>query len=55
MASERKKEVHEVKKLLKSEFDMKDLGAAKKILGMPITRNRDENSFLLFRRITWRR
>ena len=35
-----------VKKLLSSEFDMKDLGAAKKILGMEI--NRDIKSGLLF-------
>jgi hypothetical protein len=35
-----------MKKFLSSEFDMKDLGAAKKILGMEITR--DQNSGLLF-------
>ena len=31
---------HYKKKLLSSEFDMKDLGVAKKILGMEITRDR---------------
>ena len=39
-------EITMLKKLLSSEFDMKDLGAAKKILGMDITRNR--KSSLLF-------
>ncbi|CAD6220463.1 unnamed protein product [Miscanthus lutarioriparius] len=41
-----KKEITTLKKLLSSEFEMKDLGAAKKILGMEITR--DKNSSLLF-------
>ena len=41
-----RKEITIVKKLLSSEFDMKDLGVAKKILGMEITRNR--KSSLLF-------
>ncbi|CAD6271890.1 unnamed protein product [Miscanthus lutarioriparius] len=41
-----KKEITTLKKLLSSEFGMKDLGAAKKILGMEITR--DRNSSLLF-------
>ena len=35
-----------LKKFLSSEFDMKDLGAAKKILDMEITR--DKKSGLLF-------
>ena len=34
------KKITTVKKLLSSEFDMKDLGVAKKILGMEITRDR---------------
>ena len=33
-------EIQKVKDLLNSEFDMKDLGAAKKILGMEIIRDR---------------
>ena len=39
-------EITTLKKLLSGEFDMKDLGAAKKILGMEITR--DRKSGLLF-------
>ena len=35
-----RKEITIVKKLLSSEFDMKDLGVAKKILGMEITRDK---------------
>ena len=34
-------EVNKLKVLLSREFDMKDLGAAKKILGMEIRRDRD--------------
>ncbi|CAD6252655.1 unnamed protein product [Miscanthus lutarioriparius] len=41
-----KKEISTLKKLLSNEFEMKDLGATKKILGMEITR--DKNSGLLF-------
>ena len=46
IAAKSKKEITTLKKLLSSEFEMKDLGAAKKILGMEITR--DKNSSLLF-------
>ncbi|KAH9754884.1 Integrase catalytic domain-containing protein [Citrus sinensis] len=35
-------EIEELKKLLSSEFDMKDLGYARKILGMDIRRNKKE-------------
>ena len=41
-----KKDIAALKSQLTSEFEMKDLGAAKKILGMEITR--DRNSGLLF-------
>jgi hypothetical protein len=34
-------EVNKLKVLLSKEFDMKDLGATKKILGMEIRRDRD--------------
>ena len=34
-------EVNKLKVLLNREFDMKDLGAAKKILGMEIRKDRD--------------
>jgi len=35
-------EIARVKKLLNLEFEMKDLGHAKKILGIEITTNREE-------------
>jgi hypothetical protein len=41
-----RREITTLKKLLSSEFEMKDLGAAKKILGMEITR--DKKASLLF-------
>jgi transposase InsO family protein len=46
IAAKSKKEITTLKAQLSSEFEMKDLGAAKKILGMEITR--DRNSGLLF-------
>ena len=46
IAAKSKKEITTLKKLLSSEFEMKDLGAAKKILCIEITRYR--NSDLLF-------
>ena len=46
IAAKSRVEITTLKKLLSSEFDMKDLGAAKKILGMKITR--DRKSGLLF-------
>lgn len=36
-----------LKDLLSVEFDMKDLGAAHKILGMEIYKGRDQNKFFL--------
>jgi hypothetical protein len=46
IAAKSKVEITKLKKLLSREFDMKDFGAAKKILGMKITR--DRKSGLLF-------
>jgi hypothetical protein len=40
IAAKSRREITTLKKLLSSEFEMKDLGAAKKILGMEITRDR---------------
>jgi ATP-binding cassette subfamily B (MDR/TAP) protein 1 len=40
IAAKSRKEITTLEKLLSSEFDMKDLGAAKKILGIEITRDR---------------
>ncbi|KAH9650187.1 hypothetical protein KPL70_026271 [Citrus sinensis] len=42
-----KDEIEALKELLNSEFDMKDLGHAKKILGMDIKRNRKEGTMFL--------
>ena len=44
IASKSKSEVTSLKKILSSEFEMKDLGDAKKILGMKITRDREKGS-----------
>ena len=43
IAVEKKSDVNKVKHLLSKEFDMKDLGAAKKILDMVIKRGRSKN------------
>ena len=43
IAAEKKSDVDKVKLLLSKEFDMKNLGAAKKILGMVIKRDRSKN------------
>ena len=40
IAAKDKREIERVKIQLSREFDMKDLGAAKKILGMEILRDR---------------
>lgn len=44
LASKSKVQVAELKKILSSEFEMKDLGDAKKILGMEITRDRERGT-----------
>ena len=41
IAAKNQAEINELKRLLGSEFEMKDLGAARKILGMEIRRDRD--------------
>ncbi|KAL6324554.1 hypothetical protein AAG906_013366 [Vitis piasezkii] len=41
IAAKNRAEINKLKQLLSSEFEMKDLGAAKKILGMEIWRDRD--------------
>lgn len=45
--SKSKEEIREIKKLLSSEFEMKDLGCAKQILGMQIIRERNKNLLFL--------
>ena len=47
LASKDMSRINDLKKKLKSEFDMKDLGNAKRILGIEITRNRAENKLCL--------
>ena len=45
LACKDKSQIEKMKEILKSEFDVKDLGHAKKILGMEIIRDR-ANKFL---------
>jgi hypothetical protein len=40
IAAQSRKEITTLKKLLSSEFEMKDLGVSKKILGMEIARDK---------------
>jgi ATP-binding cassette subfamily B (MDR/TAP) protein 1 len=47
VAAKRKKEITTLKAQLSSEFDMKDLGAPKKILGIEITRERKSSVLFL--------
>ncbi|KAH9801557.1 hypothetical protein KPL71_001080 [Citrus sinensis] len=47
IASKHKSEVEKLKNLLKSEFEMKDLGSAKRILGMEIFINRAAGTLFL--------
>jgi hypothetical protein len=47
LASYDKSEIDFIKQKLKSEFEMKDLGAAKKILGIQIYRDKDKNMLFL--------
>jgi hypothetical protein len=47
IAAKSRKEITTLKRLLSSEFEMKDLGAAKKILGKEITRDRKAGLFFL--------
>lgn len=47
IAAKGKSDVQKLKALLSAEFDMKDLGAAQKILGMEIYRERSQNKLFL--------
>jgi len=49
LASCNKTEIDDIKCMLKSEFDMKDLGQAKKILDMQILRDRNKDMLFLYR------
>ena len=55
IAVKSKVEIAKLKKLLSSVFDMKDLGAAKKILGMEITRDRKSGLLFFSRKIMLRK
>ncbi|KAL5768311.1 hypothetical protein ACOSQ2_015094 [Xanthoceras sorbifolium] len=50
IAAKKLSDIDKLKKQLKNEFEMKDLGAAKKILGMEIKRNRKEGKLFLTQR-----
>lgn len=47
LASRDKLEINKLKQQLKTEFEMKDLGAAKRILGMEISRRREKSELQL--------
>lgn len=47
IAASNKKEIKKVKEQLSSKFEMKELGAAKKILGIEITRDRPNGKLYL--------
>ena len=47
IAAENKSDVQKLKGLLSAEFEMKDLGAARKILGMEIYRDRSKGKLFL--------
>ena len=47
IASKDKKEIQKLKRQLGSEFEIKDVGQAKKILGMEIIRDREQERCLL--------
>lgn len=47
LISKKKGKIAKMKSMLRSEFDMKDLGLAGSILGMKIGRNRNKDALLL--------
>ena len=55
IAAKGKKAITTLKAQLSSEFEMKDLAAAKKILGMEITRDRNSGFLFLVNRVTLRK
>uniref|UniRef100_A0A3Q7HAX8 Reverse transcriptase Ty1/copia-type domain-containing protein n=1 Tax=Solanum lycopersicum TaxID=4081 RepID=A0A3Q7HAX8_SOLLC len=50
IAAKKKYDIQKLKGLLSAEFEMKDLGAARKILGMEIIRDRERRKLFLSRR-----
>ena len=55
IAIENNSDIQRLKGLLSAKFEMKDLGAAKKILGMEIYRDRNQKKILCHRKVTLRR
>ena len=55
IAAKSKKDIAALKSQLSSEFEMKDLGAAKKILGMEITHDKNYGFLFLSQRVTLRK
>lgn len=55
IASESQYEIYKIMKLLSSEFEMKDLDCANKILGMKITRDRKMVVYSYRRSCTFRK
>ena len=47
VARHNRSDIGDLKKTLKTEFDMKDFGSAKKILGMQILRDRQKGTVFL--------
>uniref|UniRef100_A0A3Q7J961 Reverse transcriptase Ty1/copia-type domain-containing protein n=1 Tax=Solanum lycopersicum TaxID=4081 RepID=A0A3Q7J961_SOLLC len=50
IVAKKKYDIQKLKGLLSAEFEMKDLGAARKILGMEIIRDRERRKFFLSQR-----
>ena len=50
--SSNKSQIQEVKRILKLEFDMMDLGNARRILDMEIVRNREDHTLFLSQKAT---
>uniref|UniRef100_A0A3Q7J5Z4 Reverse transcriptase Ty1/copia-type domain-containing protein n=1 Tax=Solanum lycopersicum TaxID=4081 RepID=A0A3Q7J5Z4_SOLLC len=50
IAAKKKYDIQKLKGLLSAEFEMKDLGAARKILGMEIIRDRERRKLFLSQR-----
>lgn len=54
LAPKNRLEINKLKLQLKSKFEIKDLGAAKRILGMEISRSRERSELTYLRKATWR-
>ena len=55
IAAKDKSEIAKLKAQLSKEFEMKDLGAAKKIVGMEIIRDRKSGNYISVRKVILRR